>query len=70
MNYSGANIESTVKLTTLTNPITAKQTKSFKVWIHDKDQYGVAAVTAGVYYKPNPGAITSVKLRSLGGNQI
>ena len=68
--YSGANIQSQVKIYNIINPEIARRTKSFEIKLQDKNNNGIAEITSGVLYTPIPGEIRDISLESLGGIEI
>ena len=67
VEYSGANIQSTVKLTMIQNPLVVRETASFAIYIKDSNSKGIASISSDVRYTPTSGTVSDISLKSTDG---
>lgn len=70
VNYSPANLPSTVQLVSLRNPKYVVETKSFQISVLDSNTNMIVNLNQGVTYTPTPGAINAVSMVPLLGYDI
>lgn len=70
VEYSAANLVSTLEFKMLQNPTLVKTTNSFLIEVQDENSRGIALLTSGLVYTPTPGKVEDVNLISTKGTII
>jgi hypothetical protein len=64
LNYSGANLQSTVELESLRNPSFVRESKTFVISVFDSNDNLIAKIDQMVTYTPTHGTVKDISLVS------
>lgn len=62
MNYSDANLQSTVELESLRNPTFVRESKTFVISVFDSNNNLIASINQMVTYTPTHGTVKDISL--------